>query len=43
MNVHFGWMTVSETQNLLPVTIVILLMVISTVGMFQFFRYKKWI
>ncbi len=43
MNVHFGWMTVSETQNLLPVTVVILLMVLSTVGMFQFFRYKKWI
>jgi Mg2+ and Co2+ transporter CorA len=43
MNVHFGWMTVSETQNLIPVMTIILIMILSTVGMYAFFRIKKWI
>gem|GEM_PF-3500319 len=43
MNVHFGWLTVTETQNLIPVILIIGLMMISTVGMYMFFRFKKWI
>jgi Mg2+ and Co2+ transporter CorA len=43
MNVHFGWMTVSETQNLTPMMIIIVIMLFSTVGMYLFFRLKKWI
>ncbi len=31
MNVHFGWMTVSETQNLVPVMIIVAIMALSTI------------
>lgn len=43
MNVHFWWLTVDVTHNLEPLFIIASIMVISTVGMYIFFRIKKWV
>lgn len=43
MNVHFGWLTVTETHNLWPVTIILLLMIMMIGGMYLFLRKKRWI
>ncbi len=44
MNMHFGWLSFLVDQDeILPLSIIVALMVVLTLGMFLFFKSKKWV
>lgn len=44
MNVHFGWLShLAEQNNTIPAIIILCIMLFLTIGMFIFFRHKKWV
>lgn len=44
MNIHFGWISaLANSQNIIPLAIILVAMFSLTVSMFLFFRSKKWV
>lgn len=44
MNMHFGWLSfLADQNNILPLSIIVALMIALTLGMFLFFKSKKWV
>lgn len=44
MNMHFGWLSfLADQDDILPLSIIVALMVVLTLGMFFFFKSKKWV
>lgn len=44
MNMHFGWLSfLADQDEILPLSIIVALMVVLTLGMFLFFKSKKWV
>lgn len=44
MNVHFGWLSsLASEGDILPMSVIVLVMVVMTLIMFLFFRLRKWV